>query len=210
LDGAANTPESQHQAASIIFQESERMHRLVLDLLDLAKLDAGTADLQLTPLYLRPLLEGVIEKFKPQTERAKVRLNFNISDLPEIRGDADRLSQVFTNLLDNSIKFTPTGGEVHLQAFAKEQFVEITITDSGPGISSDEIPHIFERFYQGDPSRKGGTQHGTGLGLAIVYEIVQAHDGTIKVYSTLGQGSTFTIQIPFHGKSAVKISKQPK
>jgi two-component system OmpR family sensor kinase len=207
LDGAANTPESQQQAAAIIHQESERMHRLVTDLLDLARLDAGTADLQKTRLDLKPLLEGVVEKFKPQTEQAHVNLSHRIPNLPEIIGDPDRLSQIFINLLDNSIKFTPAGGEVDLQACATDQWVEISLKDTGPGISAEEIPHIFERFYQGDPSRKGGAEHGTGLGLAIVHEIVQAHDGTIKVYSILGQGSTFIIQLPVPGITLVKTIK---
>jgi len=196
MDGTANSPALQQQAASIIFTESERMHRLVLELLDLARLDAGCVDFNNIPVTLKPLIQSVVEKLKPQLELAQVELINNIPDLPDIVCDPDRISQVFTNLLDNAIKFTPPDGVITLKGSATNKSVELIIMDSGMGISKEDLPHIFERFYQGDPSRKGGSQHGTGLGLAIAYEIVQAHNGRIEVHSKEGDGSIFTIQLP--------------
>ncbi len=196
LDGTADTIASQQQAASIIFNESERMHRLVLNLLDLARLDAGTADFQKTTVALKALLQGVVDKLKPQIEHAHVTLLSSIPDLPDVVCDPDRISQVFTNLLDNAIKFTPPDGNITLQGSSSKKSVEVIIKDSGKGITKEDLPHIFERFYQSDPSRKGGAQHGTGLGLAIAFEIVQAHNGRIEVYSEEGDGCTFIVHLP--------------
>lgn len=196
LDGTADTPDSQQQAASIIFNESERMHRLVLHLLDLARLDGGSADFKLIPVALKPLLQDVVDKLKPQIEIALVTLISSIPDLPDVFCDPDRISQVFTNLLDNAIKFTPPGGDITLEGSSSDKNVEIIIKDSGKGIAKEDLPHIFERFYQSDPSRKGGAQHGTGLGLAIAFEIVQAHNGKIEVCSKEGEGCTFIVQLP--------------
>jgi two-component system sensor histidine kinase VicK len=159
-------------------------------------LDAGTADFQKTPISLRQLLLEVVDKFRPQIEQSRTNIIINIPDLPEVVGDPDRLSQVFTNILDNAIKFSRPEGQIKLQGSSKKGFVEISIEDSGPGISKDDLPHIFERFYQVDPSRKGGALHGTGLGLAIANEIVQAHDGKIEVCSDAGQGCTFVVNLP--------------
>jgi signal transduction histidine kinase len=196
LDGTANTQALQQQAATIIFNESERMHRLVLELLDLAKLDAGTADFHNSPVALKPLIQTVIEKLKPQMDFARVALINTIPDLPDIVGDPDRISQVFTNLLDNAIKFTPPDGIITLKGSSSIESVEIILKDSGIGITEEDLPHIFERFYQGDPSRKGGSKHGSGLGLAIAFEIAQAHNGKIEVYSKEGEGCTFIIHFP--------------
>jgi signal transduction histidine kinase len=196
LDGTANTQALQQQAATIIFNESERMHRLVLELLDLAKLDAGTADFHNSPVALKPLIQTVIEKLKPQMDFARVALINTIPDLPDIVGDPDRISQVFTNLLDNAIKFSPPDGIITLKGSSSIASVEIILKDSGIGITEEDLPHIFERFYQGDPSRKGGSKHGSGLGLAIAFEIAQAHNGKIEVYSKEGEGCTFIIHFP--------------
>jgi len=196
LDGTADTPATQQQAASIIFNESERMHRLVVNLLDLARLDGGTADFQLTTVALKPLFQDLVDKLKPQIELAQVTFITSIPDLPDVVCDPDRISQVFTNLLDNSIKFSSPGGIITLQGSSSDQNVEIIIKDSGKGILKEDLPHIFERFYQSDPSRKGGAQHGTGLGLAIAFEIVQAHNGKIEVYSKEGEGCTFIVHLP--------------
>jgi signal transduction histidine kinase len=196
LDGTANTPALQQQAALIIFNESERMHRLVLNLLDLARLDAGTADFQKKAIALKPLIQSVVDKLKPQIDLSHVVLNTNIPDLPDVVCDPDRISQVFTNLLDNAIKFTPPDGEIILQGSSSNESVEIIIKDTGKGIAKEDLPYIFERFYQSDPSREGGSQHGTGLGLAIAFEIVQAHNGRIDVYSKEGEGCIFIVHLP--------------
>jgi signal transduction histidine kinase len=145
------------------------------------------------------LLRSIVEKFSPQAMKAGVDLQLDISDrLPVIMADGDRLAQVFTNLVDNALKFTSAHGQVTLSAKKAGAEVELSVTDSGIGVESDALSRLFDRFYQVDASRSrtGGEGHGAGLGLAIVKEIVQAHGGKIAVRSQAGHGTTFTIQLP--------------
>jgi two-component system OmpR family sensor kinase len=198
LDDTASTPEARRQAAQIIYDESGRMHRMALDLLDLARLEAGTADLQMSGVDMKALLKGIVDKFTPQAQKANVALRLNISnDIPLVTGDGDRLAQVFTNLVDNAFKFTLANGMITLSAKKDGWEVEVSVTDTGIGVESEALPRLFDRFYQVDPSRAGGEQHGAGLGLAIVKEIVDAHGGKIGVRSQMGHGTTFTIRLPF-------------
>ena len=169
---------------------------MVLDLLDLARLDAGTADLRREPVDLGVLLEAVLERFTPQSVQAGVTLVDQVSELPPLIGDGDRLSQVFNNLVDNAIKHVPVGGQVWMTTKAMEGEVYVSVKDNGPGISPEEIERIFERFYQTDKSRKRDPAHGAGLGLAIANQIVRTHGGRIVVQSELGQGSVFTVILP--------------
>jgi signal transduction histidine kinase len=196
LDGTADTPQARRQAAQIIQDEAARMHRMALDLLDLARLDAGTADLKMSPLDVGILLNGIAEKFAPLAERAGVKIVVDAAFLPALRGDGDRLAQVFTNLVDNALKFTPAGGLVTLSARAAASDVELVVADSGAGIAPEALAHIFDRFYQADASRARRERQGAGLGLAIAREIVGAHGGKISVRSRLGEGSVFTITLP--------------
>ena len=210
LDGTAGTPEAQKQAAQVIYNESGRMHRMVLDLLDLARLDAGTLDLQRAPVDLTALLNSIAEKFAPQARAGNVDIRVETAVLPAIIGDGDRLAQVFTNLVDNALKFTPAGGSITLRAAPAGSGVQVEVADTGAGISTEALPHIFDRFYQADPSRPGGRKHGTGLGLAIVKEIVGAHGGKISVPSAPGTGSTFTISLPLTMPEPSKVVSKRK
>jgi signal transduction histidine kinase len=196
LDGAAQTPEALQQAAGVIFNEAERMHRLVMDLLVLARLEAGTADLQRAPVDLSMLLRSVCDKFKLQAEKLQVTMQCDLGVVPNVIGDGDRLAQVFTNLVDNALKYSPTNGQVQLSASQLDTVVIIKVKDNGPGIAPDDQRRIFERFFQVDKSRRGGSGRGVGLGLAISRQIVQAHNGQIWVESMLGQGSTFVVSLP--------------
>jgi signal transduction histidine kinase len=196
LDGAAPTPEALQQAAAVIFNEATRMNRLVMDLLSLARLEAGTADLQRAPVNMKLLLGSVAEKFIPQAQAAQVDLRTELEDAPILIGDGDRLAQVFTNLIDNAIKFTPPGGSVTLAAQQVDGGMLIRVADTGKGIAPDDLARIFERFYQVDKSRRGGTGRGVGLGLAIARQIVLAHSGKIWVESQPGQGSHFMVKLP--------------
>ena len=194
LDDTASSPEARKQAAQIIYDESGRMHRMALDLLDLARLEGGIADLKMSQVDVKALLQNIVDKFTPQAQRASIELQLKVSDdLPELLGDGDRLAQVFTNLVDNALKFTPANGQVSLSAENVEGEMELSITDTGSGIPKEVLPRLFDRFYQVDQSRAGGAGHSTGLGLAIVKEIVQAHGGRIGVRSQAGHGTTFTI-----------------
>ncbi len=210
LDGTASTPETQKQAAQVIYNESGRMHRMVLDLLDLARLDAGTLDLQRAPVDLAALLNSIAEKFAPQARIGNINIHVEASSLPAITGDGDRLAQVFTNLVDNALKFTPSGGSIVLRAAQEGSGVLVEVADTGEGISPEALPHIFDRFYQADPSRSGGRKHGAGLGLAIVKEIVGAHGGKISVRSEPGTGSTFTINLPLTTPEASTVVSRRK
>jgi two-component system sensor histidine kinase ResE len=205
----AGTPEQQKQAAQVIYDESGRMHRMVLDLLDLARLDAGTLDLQHSPMDLAALLNNIAEKMAPQARSGNLEIQVDASNLPMITGDGDRLSQIFTNLVDNAIKFTPAGGSINIQATQSGSVIQVEVTDTGEGISPEALLHVFSRFYQADLSRTGGQKHGAGLGLAIVKEILEAHGGKIVVRSELGKGSTFIVNLPLEmPESGSGISKR--
>jgi signal transduction histidine kinase len=197
LDGTADTPESRKRAAQIIHEEAGRMHRMAFDLLDLARLEGGTAELTMSPVDMTALLRSVAERFSPQAQKANVNLRVTLpQELPGLIGDGDRLAQVFTNLVDNALKFTPAGGEIELSARVEQAGIEFRVTDTGIGVDAGALPHLFDRFYQADPSRAGGERHGAGLGLAIAREIVQAHGGKIGVRSSAGHGTMFTIHLP--------------
>ncbi len=208
LDGTAGTPQERQRAAGIIQQEAQRMNRIVLDLLDLARMDGGTMDLQREEVDLPALLRSVVEKFSPQAEATGVSIQINEENLPPIMADGDRLAQVFSNLVDNALKFTRSTGSITLcskKSSTHVDHVQVEITDDGEGISADALPHIFERFYQADAARRGGKEHGSGLGLAIAREIVSAHGGTIHVTSEIGRGSTFTVVLPVTGQTTPPI-----
>lgn len=196
LDDTAATPEARRQSAQVIYDESARMHRMVLELLDLARLDSGLVRMRRERVDLPLLLRSVTEKFMPQARAAGVEVVLQAGEMPPCLGDGDRLAQVFTNLVDNALKFTPTGGSVHLEMRSLPGHLEVDVRDTGPGLTPDQAARIFDRFYQPDPARPGGRGHGVGLGLSIVREIVHAHGGKITVRSAPGQGSTFTVSLP--------------
>jgi signal transduction histidine kinase len=209
LDGTADSDEARQQAAQVIYNESGRMHRMVLDLLDLARLDAGTADISMSPVNMSALLNVIREKFMPQSQKAGVEVKVEVpANLPGISADGDRLAQVFTNLVDNALKFTPSGGVISLRASVVNDEVLVSVTDTGAGIPAEAQTHIFDRFYQADSSRRGGAKHGAGLGLAIAREIVLAHGGKINVRSRLGEGTSFDVFLPLTGKSATTVVRR--
>jgi len=200
LDGTASTPEATARAARIIHDEAERMHRLVDELLILARFDAGQMVMARDPVELGPLLRGCVEKLAPQAQAAGVALELDVPERLFVTGDTDRLAQVFTNLLDNALAHTPAGSKIAMAAHLAEdgRAVEVTVTDAGEGIPAGVLPRIFERFYQVDKSRR--RSRGAGLGLAITKEIVEAHGGTITAESVVGLGTRFTVWLPAESK----------
>ncbi len=210
LDGTASTAQDLHKAADIIYSEAARMYLMVQDLLDLARLDSGIADLRLAPVDMTAMLQNIVTRLSPQAGEAGIELTTELSPTPSIQGDRDRLDQVFANLIDNALKFTPTGGAVTLRSRTVKDQVEIAITDNGPGIPEEDLSRIFERFFQTDRSRSGN-RRGAGLGLAIAHEIVLAHKGSITAFNNIDQkngknagmlpirdprGSTFVVKLP--------------
>ncbi len=195
------SPEGVRHMAQIIQRSSALMHQIVRDLVDRASLDAGRLQLERRPTLLSDVFASARAMFEPVA--ADNRLDFVIesaSDLPRVDADPARLLQVLTNLLGNAMKFTPTGGRVVLSALPLDsavgdvglatsgrEAVRVAVADNGPGISRDELSHVFDWFWQARP----GTCGGAGLGLAIARGLIEAHGGTLNVDSTLGQGSVF-------------------
>ncbi len=180
----------------VIREEAGRLERLVEELRTLSLADAG--ELTLTKQRVQParLLDQALAAHKPLAAQMGIRLTVGTrGELPELHVDTDRMLQVLGNLLSNALQHTPAGGEIQLGAQAENGKAEIWVRDSGPGIPTQELPHVFNRFYRGDKSRKReGT--GSGLGLAIAKSLVQAHGGSIRVESEAGQGATFILTLP--------------
>ena len=196
-EGVASDPESAQRAAQIIYDETARLHRMVESLLDLARIEAGQMDVHHHAVALSSLLSGIGERLQVKAREQGISLHLDVPEhLPRIAGDGDRLAQVFTNLVDNAIKHTPAGGTVSLHAETGDGNILIRVADTGEGIPPDDLPRIFERFYQVDKSRKSYRNSGMGLGLAITRQIVEAHGGTIQVASKLGEGTTFSVWLP--------------
>ncbi len=210
LDGTASTQADQQQAARVIYAESGRMYRMVLDLLDLARLDSGMIQLQRATVSLPELLRGVVERFRPQSQRSGVELVLESADAPSLIGDGDRLAQVFNNLVDNALKFTPSGGKIRLSIRPVADKLEVDVADTGIGMPADRLEHIFDRFYQVDSSRQGGEQHGAGLGLAIAHEIIRMHGGKISVRSAPQAGTVFTVSLPLLDSDSSTIARRKK
>lgn len=196
VDGTASTPEDVTHAAKIISSESQRMLGMVNELLTLARLESKAEKMEFQSLDLQPLIYGIVEKLKFSAQQNEVRLSVNLPDLLLVQAAPEKITQVFINLVDNAIKFTPAGGEVTVTGNKDDQQVHISIADTGMGIPADELPKIFNRFYQVDRSRKSNEGKSSGLGLTIAREITRMHNGDISVVSTPGSGTTFTVHLP--------------
>ncbi len=210
LDGTAGNEDARRQAAVVINREAQRLHRLVLDLLDLARIDSGQIRFQREAFQPVILLRNILEKFTLTAAEKGIELKSDFSPLPVIVGDGDRLAQVFTNLLENAIKHTPDHGVVLIEAHEDNGRIEVQIIDEGPGIPEDDLPMIFDRFYQVEKSRVREQGKGFGLGLAISKEIVDAHGGFIHVESVLKQGSCFSVSLPIVQPGDETILRQRK
>jgi two-component system phosphate regulon sensor histidine kinase PhoR len=166
----------------------------VSELTELSRIESGRAELRTEPVNLNSLIEGVIARLGPQADRQGVTLSSELPpDLPAIIADKERIGQVLTNLVHNAIKFTPSGGRATISAKQEKDSIVVQVADTGIGISKEDLPRVFERFYKADKAR---TSEGTGLGLAIAKHIVQAHGGSIWAQSEEGKGSTFSFSLP--------------
>ena len=175
--------------------ETKRMSQLVDDLLFLARADSQQQTLEIKQFSLDTALRGVIESIRPLAVTGGILLESSLDTEITYYGDEFRIKQLMLILLDNALKYTPSGGQVTLGLQDRDTFVEITVTDNGEGIESEYLTKIFERFYRVDKARSQ-QKEGTGLGLAIADWIIQSHQGQIKVSSTPGEGTTFVISLP--------------
>jgi heavy metal sensor kinase len=169
--------------------------RMINDLILLSKFDSNEAGLEVAPVKLDELLVNLWELFRVLGEQKGISFTLGEIEQAEVPGDRTRLQQLFTNLIDNAVKFTPSGGHVDMCLKNDGGFAEVSIRDTGMGIPEEEFGHIFERFYRVDKSR-ARESGGTGLGLSISQWIAKAHHGKIEVESTLGKGSQFIVSLP--------------
>jgi signal transduction histidine kinase len=211
-DGAQDDPQVASRFLNDIVNETDRLSRLVGQLLDLSRLESGLVMPQRTLVALDTIARQVVDEFASKANDTSVHLAIEVAaGVPKVMADPDQMRQVFINLLSNAIKFTPTGGHILIR-IERSQLVHATprlpagdwviasVSDSGVGILPEDLPHIFERFYRGDKSRSRASAElsvdGTGLGLAIVKSIVDAHKGHIWAESQMGRGTTIVFALP--------------
>ena len=180
-----------------LYDQTRHLHRLVNDLHELAQAEAGRLPLALANVDLADLTAETVDIFAPIAETQGVALSLEMAVRPLfVQGDPARLMQVLQNLLANALRHTPAGGIVTVSARQVDDEIDITVTDTGEGITPDHLPHVFERFYRGDAARSRG-HSGSGIGLTISKAIVDAHHGTIRALSQgPGQGATFVVTLP--------------
>ena len=209
-DGALQSPDEYANAARIISEESERMRRLVNDLLLLSQIESGQAMLDRQPLSVASLLRAAEERMQWRTGEQNVAIVVDVpAALPPVQADAARIEQVLANLLDNALRFTPSGGTITVAARAgTASTVQIAVHNSGSYIAPADIERIFERFYQVDRSRRRNGHNG-GLGLAIAREIATAHGGSLTASSDPEGGTTFTLTLPSAPAAAVTAPSMP-
>jgi signal transduction histidine kinase len=188
--------EKRRKFVSVIHNEAERLTRMINDLLDLSKIEAGRLELQLEPLDIEQVFSRALGTTHPLFAEKEITADTEVeADLPPVHGDADWLHQVLTNLLSNAVKFSPEGGKIRLSGRRLDAYALISVADEGPGIPPDRLEQIFERFHQARDPQKSHPL-GTGLGLTISREIVERMGGKIWGESELGAGAVFSFTVP--------------
>lgn len=196
LGGAVKDEETTRSFLQIIYDESERLNRLIGDILELSKIESRRAPLMLTPVDINEFMCNTIAILEVSAIRKNIHVNMTSPEEFYMEADEDRLRQILVNLLSNAINYTPEGGTINIViSETKEENILISISDTGIGIPEKDLPRIFERFYRVDKARSR-ISGGTGLGLSIVKHLVELHKGTISVSSTVGVGTKFTIELP--------------
>jgi signal transduction histidine kinase len=194
LDGMTTEAEKE-QYLKAIYEESEKLHRLTDELLDLRRMESGAVSVRREEIRLDDVAAGVAARFNTRAADAGIDFQVETTPAPPVAGDAHRLEQVVVNLLENAFRFTPAGGKVLLTVRPGTAGVALSVTDSGTGIAAEDLPYIWDKFYRTDRARTRYSG-GSGLGLAIVREIVELHGGRVEVASTPGEGSVFTVTLP--------------
>lgn len=193
--GTELPPEVNEQFLDRIDDSAQRMTALVNELMDLTLLESGRSPINLQMTNAAKLIDSVMKSHGPIGINEDHEISIVIADdLPELLIDRPKMERAVGNLLVNAMKFTPPGGTINFECRREEEFVAYSVQDSGEGIDSEELPHIFERFYKSH--RSSGDRSGFGLGLSITKNIVEIHNGTVEVQSAVGEGSTFTVRLP--------------
>jgi signal transduction histidine kinase len=192
--GADEEPALRGRFIQTALDETTRLSRLIKDLLDLGRLEAGITSLEQQPVNLRDLIDRAVRAMESRMRSRGVEISINVPEV-QLYGDPERLLQAFLNVLDNAIKHSAPDSQVFISGKKEGVQIAVQIQDQGLGISESDLPHIFEQFYTADRSRQGS---GTGLGLAIARRIVEAHDGSITASSRVGKGATFHIRLPLN------------
>ena len=200
--GALSDEKLAKRFLDIIQVQTEKLENLVTDILTLSTLESKDVKMKFESISIVIVLTSVVDLYKTQIEKKNLTLEMDLGkNLKFISVDCQKIEQVFSNLLDNAIKFTPAGGEIAIRAYQENSFVRIDVKDSGVGIAEEHLPRLFERFYRVDKSRSREFG-GTGLGLAIVKHIVQAHNGKITVTSQVDNGSIFSVFLPISSSAS--------
>jgi signal transduction histidine kinase len=191
------SPEERQTFLQVSLRNTAQLRRLVEELLELAKLDAHQVQLQPEAFQIAELAQDVALKLSPEAKGSEVSLTVVPNgDLPLVIGDVGMIERVLTNLIENALRFTPSGGSVRaIVSVTPQQAVRVTVSDTGAGIGAEDLPHIFERFYRADKSRDRA-KGGAGLGLAIARQIVELHGSTLEVHSSPGKGTQFSFVLP--------------
>jgi two-component system phosphate regulon sensor histidine kinase PhoR len=196
MDGALHDPDHNMRFLGIIRHNAERLARLTEDLLTLSRIEQKRQKLEFEPRNIHALIGQAIEQVRPIAEKTEIRLETRLDPkVIEAWCDDEAVSQVFSNLIDNAIKYTPRGGTITVGVRPAGQFVEAWVSDTGAGIPPEDLPRLFERFYRVDKARSRELG-GTGLGLSIVKHLVASHNGIVRVESHVNQGSTFFFTLP--------------
>ncbi|MED3650527.1 two-component system histidine kinase PnpS [Heyndrickxia sporothermodurans] len=195
LDGAMYDPEIAKSFLTIIHDESERLHRLITDILHLSKIEQHQLPFHPEPLNVTGVIYETIDTIQEEINKKQLTIKLPNQKPVIIDAEKDRLQQIILNLVANAVTYTPDNGTIEIGIVEKDDQIELTVKDTGIGISKEELPRIFERFYRVDKARSRNSG-GTGLGLAIVKHLVESHHGSIQVDSEEGKGTLFTITLP--------------
>jgi len=195
IDGVLPATEETYQQ---IYQEADRLNRLVDDLQELSRVEAGAYELDIRTTQLPPMFETLVKRFRQQFEAKGVTLGLDLpADLPPVQADEHRILQVLTNLTANALQYTASGGTVTVSAARINDHVQVTVRDTGAGIAPEHLSHLFDRFYRVDKSRSRAAGGGSGIGLTIARYLVEAHGGKIWVESEgKDKGSAFSFTLP--------------
>jgi heavy metal sensor kinase len=197
IELAARKPdatEAQREAAASQLEELDKLKRLIDQLLTLARAESGQIPLEHVRVELAPLVESIVEQLEPVAQARDLTLGVDVAAQPAILGDPGWIERLLLNLLDNAFKFTPPGGTVTVRLADEEGNALLEVCDTGVGMTADVVPHVFERFYRGDPARSAGG-FGVGLGLSLVKWIVDQHNGSVAATAEPGAGARFIVKI---------------